>query len=203
MHWQVTRIIPIMTVPKKSVFRADDDCVKFAVNRTPFLRPRPSSKEGGCLQGAGLCKGLAQHAIVAFKVPILIQCRPVHIQVFRYEGPGETIRVAACWSEDRRFFYRPFWKFSKRSPTHELETKLSGSITRRPRRAPPADRPLGTPHLFSELRRRLFRTSSLSITHSGRGRQGGRNHGGFDCRNRSPLQQALGHQRQNDGEGAG
>jgi hypothetical protein len=191
VHWQVTRIITIMTVPNKSVSRADDNCVKFVVNRTTFVPSAPDRLQ----EKGAIVKDAARHASVAFRVPILIQCRPVAIQVSEagrnasggitlFGGPG---------------VYRPFWKFCNRSPTHGLETKLSGSITRRPRRVPPADRPLGTPHLFSELRGRLIRKSSVPLAHSGRGRQCGRNHGGFDCRKGSFLKQALGCQRQTNG----
>jgi len=77
VHWQVTRTITIMTAPNKSVSRAYDSCVKFAVNRTTFV---PSA--GDRLQEKGaIVKDAARHASVAFRVPILIQCRPVPNQV--------------------------------------------------------------------------------------------------------------------------
>jgi hypothetical protein len=166
VHWQVTRIIAIRTVPNKSVSREDDNCVKFAVNRTTFVpcAPRQASRK------AGLRKRRRQARECCIQGPDFNTMPP---------RPHPGIRGRAKrfgWHHAVRrpgVSYRPFWKFSNRSPTHGLETKLSGSITRRPRRVPPADRPLGTPHLFSELRRHLIREGSVRLTHSGCGRQGG------------------------------
>jgi len=78
VHWQVTRIIAIMTVPNKSAFPVDNNCVNSWLLARPLCQARARQN---CKKKGAVVRDAAKDASVAFGGPILIQCRPVPIQV--------------------------------------------------------------------------------------------------------------------------